>query len=184
MKKLLTFAIATTLMLPLFAQEAATVEAPRKEVRNLSKTWPAPFAVCQWPRSADVVGLRLTLPYSSTQENVTGLDLGFWGESIYFEGIQINLIRNNVTDSCAGIQVGLYNSIGRGDMGGIQAGLWNEALSFRGIQCGLVNVTGDGEGFQFGVINRAETLHGFQVGAINVIRDAEVQFCPFVNIGF
>jgi hypothetical protein len=80
--------------------------------------------------------------------------------------------------------VGLYNSVGRGDLVGIQAGLWNEALSMRGVQAGLVNLAGEAEGFQVGLINRAETMHGYQVGLINIIRDAEYQFCPVVNIGF
>jgi hypothetical protein len=54
----------------------------------------------------------------------------------------------------------------------------------RGVQVGVVNVTGGSEGFQIGLINRAETLYGFQVGVINIIRDAELQFMPVVNIGF
>ena len=54
----------------------------------------------------------------------------------------------------------------------------------RGVQLGLVNLGGEMQGFQFGLINRCETMHGYQVGLINVIRDAELQFCPVVNIGF
>ena len=46
------------------------------------------------------------------------------------------------------------------------------------------NSVGAMGGFQVGIINRAEELYGFQLGAINVIRDAEMRFCPFVNIGF
>ena len=187
MKKLLTAVLATTLVIPLFAEDAkpdSPIEGRRTEQRGFSKQWPVPFAVYEWPYAADVIGLRFTVPFSTVQENVTGVDLGFWGESLYFEGIQLNLVRNKVVDSCAGIQIGFYNSIGRGDLTGIQVGLWNEALSIRGIQCGLVNVTGDAEGFQIGVVNRAETMDGFQFGAINVIRDAEMQFLPFVNIGF
>jgi hypothetical protein len=53
-----------------------------------------------------------------------------------------------------------------------------------GLQVGLVNSVGAMGGFQVGIINRAEELYGFQLGAINVIRDAEMRFCPFVNIGF
>ena len=96
----------------------------------------------------------------------------------------MNILRNNVIDGAAGFQVGIYNSVGRGDMLGLQAGLWNEAMSFRGFQVGLVNLVGEGQGFQVGVVNRAETLYGYQVGVINVIRDAELQFMPLLNIGF
>ena len=85
---------------------------------------------------------------------------------------------------CAGIQLGIYNSVSRGDLFGVQVGIWNESLSHRGVQLGLVNVSGDSQGFQVGLINRSETMYGFQVGLINIIRDAEIQFCPFVNVGF
>ena len=82
------------------------------------------------------------------------------------------------------MQVGIYNTVGGGDLLGFQAGLWNEANSMRGAQVGLINVCGETEGFQVGIINRTETMYGYQVGIINIIRDAELQFCPIVNIGF
>ena len=43
---------------------------------------------------------------------------------------------------------------------------------------------GDARGLQIGLINRAETMYGYQVGVVNVIRDAEFQFLPIVNVGF
>ena len=49
---------------------------------------------------------------------------------------------------------------------------------------GLLNQFISKQGFQVGLINRSETMYGFQVGLINIIRDAEIQFCPFVNVGF
>ncbi len=132
-----------------------------------------------------MVGLRLTIPFSTVQENVTGFDLGLWGRCLYFEGLQVNLLRNEVVDDGAGIQVGIYNSIGHGDMLGVQVGLWNEALCLRGVQVGLVNIAGDdADGIQFGLVNRAESLHGYQIGLVNVIRSAEIQFFPIINIGF
>jgi hypothetical protein len=94
------------------------------------------------------------------------------------------VLRNDVHDALAGVQVGCYNSVARGDLLGIQAGLWNESMSQRGIQAGLINVAGDIEGVQIGLINRCETMHGFQIGAINIIRDAEFQFMPILNVGF
>ena len=156
------------------------VDAPRKNVPQ----WPAFIAVWDFPETPDLVGLRLTIPYSTKQENVTGVDFGFWGRSEYFEGIQLNVLRNDVRDSCAGIQVGCYNSVSRGDLFGIQVGLWNESMSHRGIQFGLVNVSGDSQGLQIGIINRSETMYGFQLGLVNIIRDAEFQFMPILNVGF
>ena len=187
MKKLFSIALVAAIAMPLFAQEAETkdeAKPQREERKRESNVWPAFFAVCEFPASPDVVGLRLTLPFSTKQENVTGLDVGLWGRSLYFQGIQCNLIRKDVKDDMSGFQVGLYNSIGGGQFIGLQAGLWNEANSMCGLQAGLVNLSGQTEGFQIGIVNRAETLHGYQVGLINVIRDAEIQFCPLVNVGF
>ena len=187
MKKLLSIVFAAAVAMSLSAQDAdskAVAQSDRVERNNESAMWPACVALYQWPRTPDLVGLRFTIPYSSAQDNVTGFDIGFWGISEYFEGLQINLLRNNVRDSASGFQIGLYNSVGRGDLLGLQVGLWNESLSMRGFQVGLVNLTGGSEGFQIGLINRAETLNGFQVGVINIIRDAEFQFVPGLNIGF
>ena len=193
MKKLLTFALMAAVAAPLFAQdeedinldiETDEIAVQPRESKRESKMWPACFALCEFPASPDVVGLRITIPYSTCQDNVTGVDIGLWGRSLYFQGIQLNLLRNDVKDEFSGVQVGIYNSIGSGQMFGVQVGLWNEANSIRGVQAGLVNLAGSAEGFQFGLINRSETMHGYQVGLINVIRDAELQFCPIVNIGF
>lgn len=203
MKKLIAVAAIAAFMLPLCAaptaSEVVTVEdvaddltaenenglevnmdAPRKNVA----LWPAFIAIWDFPETPDLVGLRITIPYSTKQESVTGIDVGFWGRSEYFEGVQLSLLRNDVSDSLAGVQVGCYNSVAHGDLLGIQVGLWNESMSQRGIQAGLINVAGDMEGVQIGLINRSETMYGFQLGAINIIRDAEFQFMPILNVGF
>ena len=189
MRKLALLSAIAAASMSLFAQEEAKQEpaaaAQAEETpRVTDAVWPAFFAICEWPANPDVVGLRLTIPFSTRQDSITGIDLGFWGRSYYFEGIQVNVLRNDVKDRCAGFQVGLYNSIGSGEMLGIQVGLWNEANALRGIQAGLVNVAGEAQGFQVGLINRAETMLGYQVGLVNVIRDAELQFMPILNIGF
>jgi len=187
MKNLLPLALVAALILPTFAQDEEKTESttpPREERRRESHVWPAFFAISEFPANPDLVGLRLTIPFSTQQENVTGLDLGFWGRSLYFQGLQINILRNDVKDDMAGFQIGLYNSVGGGQALGLQAGLWNEANSMVGAQVGLVNVCGETEGLQVGLINRSETMHGYQVGLINVIRDAELQFFPLVNIGW
>jgi len=189
MKKLFAFALVAAVALPTFAQTVENEEGqkeaqPREERKRESAMWPAFFAVCEFPAGPDVTGLRLAFPFSTKQENVTGLDLGLWGRSLYFQGLQLNILRNDVKDDMAGFQVGLYNSVGGGQLLGIQLGLFNEANSMRGVQAGLVNLAGQSQGFQVGLINRSETMYGYQVGLINVIRDAELQFFPIVNIGF
>ena len=190
MKKLFAFALVAAVGLPLFAQENEGQKAAdektqaREEYRRESKVWPSFFAVCEFPASPDVIGLRLTIPFSTVQENITGIDLGLWGRSLYFQGFQVNVLRNDVKDDMSGFQLGLYNSVGGGQLLGLQAGLFNEANSMRGAQVGLVNLGGEVQGFQVGLINRCETMVGYQVGLINVIRDNELQFCPIVNIGW
>ena len=187
MKKMFSLALVAAMALPLFAQEteaSAAANPQRTERKRESNVWPAFFAVCEFPANPDLLGLRLTIPFSTVHENVTGLDFGLWGRSLYFEGFQLNLIRNDVKDDMTGFQVGLYNSIGGGQFVGLQVGLWNEANQTCGAQVGLVNTSGSTEGFQIGLINRSETMHGYQIGLINVIRDAELEFCPIVNIGF
>jgi hypothetical protein len=198
MKKLFPLALVAAFAIPLCAEPAAPetetdelaldddnslavqVDAPRKN----SAMWPAFVGVWEFPETPDLVGVRLTIPWSTKQENVTGFDVGFWGRSEYFEGVQCNVLRNDVKDSCSGVQCGIYNSVARGDLLGIQVGIWNESLAHRGVQFGIINVSGDTQGFQFGIINRSETMYGFQVGLINIIRDAEIQFCPVINVGF
>jgi len=187
MKRLLPFALVAALVLPSFAQETEKKEEKtpqREERRRVSHVWPAFFAVCEFPANPDVIGLRLTIPFSTQQENITGLDAGLWGSSLYFQGFQFNLIRNDVKDDLAGFQAGLYNTVGGGQLLGFQAGLYNEANSICGFQIGLANISGETEGFQIGLINRSDTMHGYQIGLINVIRDAELQFFPIINIGW
>lgn len=186
MKKLFAFTLVAAIGLQVLAQNAEPVEntAQRDGRKSESTVWPAFFALCEYPATADLIGLRLSIPFSTKQENVTGIDLGLWGRSLYFEGFGLSLIRNDVRDDMCGAQVGLYNSVGRGNAAGIQVGLWNESACLVGVQAGLVNVVGEAKGFQLGLINRAETLYGYQVGLINIIRDNEYQFFPIVNIGW
>lgn len=187
MKNLVSLALVAAFTMPLFAQEEEKQEeAPQAAVerKRESGMWPAFFAVSEFPASPDVVGLRLTIPFSTKQENVSGIDLGLWGRALYFQGFQINVLRNDVKDDMSGFQIGLYNSIGNGQLLGLQVGLFNEANFLRGVQAGIINLGGDVEGLQVGLINRAETMSGYQVGLINVIRDAELEFFPIINIGW
>lgn len=184
MKKLLVVAVLAAFAASSQAAEQAAEPSASKAEPNQSALWPAVFGFCEWPSSPVLVGVRLTIPFSTRQECVTGLDAGFWGRCRDFEGLQANILRNDVKDTFGGAQVGVYNSVNRGDLFGIQFGVIDEAQSFRGVQLGGINVTGDGQGFQFGLINVAETFYGFQIGLINVIRDAEIAVCPIINVGF
>ena len=184
MKKLLVLAAVAAFAAATHAAEQAVQEPAERDGGAQSAVWPSVFAICEWPYSPDLIGLRVTIPFSTTQESITGFDIGLWGRCMDFEGVQFSLLRNDVKDSFGGAQAGFYNSINRGDLCCIQFGVINEAQSFRGLQVGGINVTGDGYGFQVGLINRAETFYGLQVGLINVIRDAEVPVLPVLNIGF
>ena len=167
------------------AQEAgadsAAVSQPSAQMEQ--PAWPIWLAFNS-TKDIDVIGMRITFPYGDC-EGVTGFDFGCFGRCRYFEGFQLNILRNDAKDTLAGFQVGIYNSCGRADILGVQLGLWNEALCLRGVQVGLVNIAGDdADGIQFGLVNRAESLHGYQIGLVNVIRSAEIQFFPIINIGF
>lgn len=192
MKKLAIFAVAAAIGATSFAQaisedlddeEIVLPESTAKPPKDVA-VWPAFFALCELPSTPDLIGLRLTIPFSTVQENVTGFDIGLWGSARFFEGVQVNILRNIAIDQLSGIQAGIYNTAGQAYTIGIQAGLWNEAQLLNGVQAGLVNTVGAMNGVQVGLINRAESLYGFQVGAINIIRSAEMKFCPVVNIGF
>ncbi len=198
MKKLLAFALVAALAAPTFAAPEEDVETEDTVLKNGGPTivesqhkqvgvWPAFLAVGEIPaavRTPDIVGLRLTIPFSTKHDSVTGFDLGLWGRARNFEGFMCSILRNDAKESFAGLQLGVYNSVGQADLFGVQAGIFNEAVSICGAQVGLVNVVGQAQGLQLGLINRAEELYGVQIGLVNVIRDAEIKFCPIVNVGF
>ena len=161
------------------AQAASNAPAAKSSAESSLPVWLAFNST----KNIDVAGLRLTLPYGEC-EGVTGVDLGFYGRCRYFEGFQLNILRNEALDVMSGAQLGIYNSAGRADLSGLQVGLWNEARSMRGVQLGLINVADTVQGFQFGLINRAESMYGFQLGGVNVIRESELTFFPIMNIGF
>ena len=186
MKKLVACSLVVAVGTFVFAQEQGvkTTSPQQEEIKRESTTWPAFFAINEFPASPDLVGLRLTIPFSTKQEDVTGIDLGLWGRAIYFEGFQASLLRNDVKDSLSGLQIGLYNTVVGGQLLGLQVGLFNEVSTMRGMQVGLINLGGEVQGFQVGLINRTETMFGYQIGLINVIRDAELSFFPIANIGF
>ena len=183
MKKTLMALCAVIVCAAVFAQDAEPAPAPIVATTPDTRApWPVWLAFNS-TKNIDVVGFRLTLPYGEC-ESVTGFDLGFYGRCRYFEGFQLNILRNEALDVMAGAQGGIYNSAGRADLTGLQVGLWNEARSLRGVQLGLINVADTVQGFQVGLVNRTESMYGFQVGGVNVIRESEIAFFPIVNIGF
>ena len=185
MKKILMALSVVLACAAVSAQDAVPASAANQVVTK------APATKASWPvwlafnsvKDIDVVGFRFTLPYGKC-EGVTGFDLGVYGICRYFEGIQLNILRNEVRDIMAGGQLGIYNSAGRADCIGAQVGLFNEARAMRGVQVGIINLADHMYGVQVGLINRAETAYGFQVGGVNVIRESDLAFCPIINIGF
>lgn len=184
MKKVLMCLCVVLACAAVRAQQAASAQpAPAAPAAKVSEApWPVWLAFNS-TKNIDVAGVRFTLPYGEC-ESVTGFDLGFYGRCRYFEGFQLNILRNEALDVMAGAQGGIYNSAGRADLTGLQVGLWNEARSLRGVQLGLINVADTVQGFQVGLVNRTESMYGFQVGGVNVIRESEIAFFPIVNIGF
>jgi len=188
MKKVLMALSVVLACAAVSAQEAAPAAAAPAANQVVTK---APATKASWPvwlafnsvEDIDVVGFRFTLPYGKC-EGVTGFDFGVYGGCRYFEGLQLNILRNEVKDIMAGFQVGIYNSAGNAECIGLQLGLFNEARTMLGFQVGIINLCDHMRGIQFGLINRAETSYGFQIGAVNVVRESDLAFCPIINMGF
>ena len=107
MKKLFTLAAVAAFSIHSYAQDVADnadfsdenplavqADASRK---NLA-AWPAFFAIGDLPETPDLVGLRITIPWSTKQESVTGFDVGLWARTQFFEGFAFNVFRNDVKD--------------------------------------------------------------------------------------
>ena len=145
-------------------------------------TWPVDISFIDWfHRPADVAGLRIGIPYGQNDQ-VTGVDIGLFGQSDYAWAIQINLVANLVRDEMGGIQIGCFNKAGH--LTGVQIGLWNNAPTGIGLQLGLLNLADQMDGFQIGIVNRTELMRGYQIGLVNVIRESPVPFCVLVNFSF
>lgn len=184
MKKILMALCVACACSVALSQEAtgAAKAAAAPSAASAKAAWPVWLAFNS-AEDVDIVGLRMTLFYGAC-ESVTGFDLGFYGKARYFEGFQLNILRNEAQDVLAGAQVGIYNTAGLADVFGVQVGLFNEARTVRGAQVGLFNIASQVNGVQVGLVNRAGTAYGFQVGGVNVIRDSDLAFCPILNIGF
>lgn len=179
MKKLL-FGLMAACLVTVGAQAQQAQQQQQKD-GSQSAYWPAAFAFND-SESLDIVGVRLNIPEGYC-ENMTGFDFGIIGRARYYNGLQLNLVRNAVVDNLAGWQIGIYNSTSQGEGLGLQTGLWNESRILYGVQVGLVNLVDYGNGIQVGLINRAEDHQGFQIGLVNIIRNSRLPFFPIVNVG-
>ena len=110
-KAILGICMALSIMAS-FAQEQQASDSgnppPPPKPQAEKASWPVWLALNS-QKDIDVIGLRLTIPYGSC-ESVTGFDIGCFGRCRYFEGFQLNILRNDAKDSLAGFQIGLYNS--------------------------------------------------------------------------
>ena len=145
-----------------------------------------------WYHPENVTGLRVGIPWGDN-DSVTGIDIGFWGQSKRMSGIQVNIVANIVTDRANAVQVALYNHAG--SLSGAQFGLmntigygslgWDPRLKFSAcVQVGLLNIANDMRGVQVGLVNKTDMLYGFQIGLVNVIESGVIPFMPIINVGF
>lgn len=129
----------------------------------------------------EITGLRLNLPYSSN-DDVTGIDIGIAGGGGTIRGIRLNLFNFSSVHS-AGIELG-FSNYGE-TFSGVQFGLFNIVEEeTHGLQAGFFNNAGELHGFQLGVINRAGDLHGVQLGLINIVKSGDAMVLPIVSWGF
>jgi len=134
------------------------------------------------PDTIDISGLKLNLPYGGNN-NVTGLDLGFFSINDNTNAIlQLNLF-NRTDEDFLGFQVGLINLSGNST--GLNVGLLNSAESMSsGLTIGLVNTALEHRGVQIGLVNYTEFLTGFQIGIANIVTKSTVPFFPIINFCF
>ena len=134
------------------------------------------------PPEIAISGLKLNLPYGGNN-NVTGLDLGFFSINGNTNAIlQVNLF-NRTDEDFIGCQVGLINL--SGNSSGVNVGLLNSAESMSsGLTIGLVNTSLEPRGVQSGIVNYTEFLTGFQIGIANIVTKSTVPFFPIINFCF
>ena len=139
--------------------------------------------------TADVLGLRLGLPYAS-HNNVEGVDLALFATDTAgdFTGLQLAGFYNGVGHTMRGVQAaGFINDV-KGDVLGIQAaGLANRAGGFaEGLQiAGIANLGKDMPGLVGGQLsvfyNSANRLDGVQIGLLNYAGDIEGAQIGLIN---
>ncbi|NQU11411.1 hypothetical protein HQ590_11505 [bacterium] len=151
----------------------------------------APIQLALWPpdlqlvkESDSVKGLRLSV-YGSN-ENMSGLDLGFANETIdTFAGVALGLVSAAHGDMHGLQWVAIYaytgqNAVGwpagivtkvDGDFKGLSTGVvtLNEGNATGVELAGLYNYTGQHiTGVQVGLVNRANSVKGLQLGLVNL----------------
>ncbi len=146
----------------------------------------------------DVVGFRLG--FYGANENVSGLDIGLWNQTLGGErGVQFGGL-NTVEGHCSGLQYGIANLVGETMTGwqsgifnmvdsevcGLQTGSMNMGLTgVRGVQIGVVNYAQDMSGLQVGLFNAVQVMYGVQIGLVNIISDKDLfPVLPFINAAF
>ena len=139
--------------------------------------------------AADVLGLRLGLPYAS-HNNVEGLDVALLATDTAGDltGLQVAGVYNGVGHTVRGVQVAGFLNDAKGDVRGIQAaGLANRAGGFvEGLQvAGIANLGRDMPGLVGAQVaafyNAANTMEGLQMGLLNYAGNIEGAQIGFIN---
>lgn len=100
----------------------------------------SPGGVQVFHQETEVKGWRLSLLYGKQQE-VVGLDTGFFSDAHALDGVQVG-VGNQVLGDLHGLQAGIANGAGHGK--GLQIGVLNRAGSLEGLQLGVLNFNEDG----------------------------------------
>ena len=101
-------------------------------------------------KEVTIFGLKLNL-FNGENDRVRGLDLGVFGGSGDFVGVQVN-VANYVQWKTVGLRIGAINDAK--DATGLAVGVVNltDGLT-EGVEIGAVNIGGDVLGLQVGVVN-------------------------------
>lgn len=134
----------------------------------------------------DVYGLRATLGFNYSENDIYGADLGMVGVRDELYGFDAEFL-GSYQRRVVGLQIaGLANIAKEESHGMTVAGLTNYAPTARGLQLAIIfNMTRDLHGAQIGLVNYTELCPGgFQIGLVNIIRQNKVPVLPIANCYF
>jgi len=147
--------------------------------------WPG---VKNWPAVRHVTGIRLGVPYASSEigNDLYGLDLAIVSQSSGIYGLQLAAVTKS--ENVNGLQLAWANIFGKKN-NGVQLAFFNmneNSVSCQfgvgninnqndvGGQLGVFNLQGaNSKGAQVGFLNRAESFIGCQLGVINIVGEKE-----------
>ena len=139
--------------------------------------------------SESVSYLGVSVGVIPKNDNVCGVQAGFWSDARRVKGFQFGGLFAGADGNVKGVQAGL--GAASVDVRGVQVGLGVVAETVKGVQAGLVSIAyddikgvqaglgvvaegGNVYGSQVGLISGADDVKGFQFGSLGAIAEGDV----------